>query len=166
MNVIWKLSQLRVLLYTANTLITANQADWLYAKGIYIYISQERRAVLWDILTHSALQTKTPRQTHLQTVQIQIRWLVTSRLIWICTVCHSVIDLSLNPLFATVDVSKFSDERVHLRNSSVKGLRVLYYSVKGQLKHRSCYADTRSKLGILMLFLTWIYHKNVSKLVL
>ena len=52
----------------------------------------------------------------LQTVQIQMRWLVTSRLIRIYTFCLSVTDFWLNHLFATMDVSKFRNGRVHFRN--------------------------------------------------
>ena len=50
-----------------------------------------------------------PIQIPLQTVQVQMRRLVTSRLIRIYTVCHSVIDFWLKPLFATMDVYKLSD---------------------------------------------------------
>ena len=58
----------------------------------------------------------------LQTVQIQMRRLIMSRLIRIFIVCHAVVDISLKPLFATMDVSKLRDGRVHFRTSGVKGL--------------------------------------------
>ena len=38
------------------------------------------------------------------------------------TVCHSVTDFSLKPLFDKVDVSNFRDGRFHFRNSGMKGL--------------------------------------------
>ena len=34
--------------------------------------------------------------------------------------CHSVIDFGLKHLFATMDVSKFRDGRIHFINSGVK----------------------------------------------
>ena len=43
-----------------------------------------------------------------------------SCLIRISTVCHSVIDFCLKPLFTSMDVmdvSKFRDRKVHFRNS-------------------------------------------------
>ena len=46
-----------------------------------------------------------------------------SRLIWIYTVSNSVTELQLKHLFATMDVSKFRDGRVHFRNLGVKGLK-------------------------------------------
>ena len=52
----------------------------------------------------------------------------TSLLIRIYTVCHSVIDFLLKPLFATMDVSKFRDGRVYFRKSEVKGLNKYLYS--------------------------------------
>ena len=45
-----------------------------------------------------------------------------SPLIRIYTVCHSVFHFRLQALFASVDMSKFKDGRVHFRNSGVKGL--------------------------------------------
>ena len=45
-----------------------------------------------------------------------------SHLIRIYTVCHSVFDFRLKPLFASVDMAKFRDGRVHLKNSGMKGL--------------------------------------------
>ena len=47
-----------------------------------------------------------------------------SHLIRIYTVCHSVIDIGLNPLFATMDVSRFKAGRVHFRNLGVKVLNM------------------------------------------
>ena len=52
-------------------------------------------------------------QTNTDPVQIQMR-----QLIWICT---SVTDFWLKPLFATMDVTKFADERVHFINLRWKG---------------------------------------------
>ena len=52
-----------------------------------------------------------------------MRWLITSHLIWINTVCHSVIDFWLKSLFATMTVSKFRERRVHCRNLGRKCLR-------------------------------------------
>ena len=51
-----------------------------------------------------------------------------SCLIRIYTVCHSVFDFRLKPLFASVDKSKFKNGRVQFRNSRMKGLiiTVLY----------------------------------------
>ena len=70
--------------------------------------------------------------TPLQIVQIQIRGLITSRLIRIYTVCHSVIDFWLKHLFAIMDVSKFPemeeskletrDERVKLKNWDLQSI--------------------------------------------
>ena len=51
-----------------------------------------------------------------------MRRFLTSRLIWIYTVCHSVIDFRLKPLCASVDMSKLKDGRVHFRNSGMKRL--------------------------------------------
>ena len=63
-----------------------------------------------------------------------------SHLIWIYTVCHSIIDFRLKLLFVTMDVSKFRDGKVFFRNSGVKGLNVcrkivavLYMSYKNVL---------------------------------
>ena len=64
-------------------------------------------------------------QTHMQTVYIQMRRLVTSRLIGIYTVCHSVFVFYLIPLFAAMDMSKFKDGRVIFRNLGMKGLIIL-----------------------------------------
>ena len=69
------------------------------------------------------LKYEGPAEVLMQTVQILMRRLVSSRLIRICTVCHSVFEISLKPLFALVDKSKFQDGRVHFRNSDMKGLR-------------------------------------------
>ena len=63
----------------------------------------------------------------LQTVKIQMRWLILSHLIRIYTVCLSVFDFRLKPLFATIYVSKFTDGRVHVRNLGVKGLVTKYF---------------------------------------
>ena len=60
----------------------------------------------------------------LQTVQIQMRRIVT-----IYTVCHSVTDFWLKSLFATMNVSKFSDGKVHVRNLGIKELKL-----KGDLR--------------------------------
>ena len=45
----------------------------------------------------------------------------TSHLIWIYTVCHSDFNFRLKPLFASVDMSKFKDGGVHIRNTGMKG---------------------------------------------
>ena len=45
-----------------------------------------------------------------------------NRLFRIYTVCHSVFDFRLKPLFASVNMSKFKDGRVHFRNFGMKGL--------------------------------------------
>ena len=49
--------------------------------------------------------------------------LLMSHLIRSYTVCHSVFDFTLKPLFASVDMSKFKDGRMHFRNSGMKRLR-------------------------------------------
>ena len=74
-----------------------------------------------------------------------MRRLVTSRLIRIYTVCHSVIDFFLlKPLFATMDESNFKDGRVHFRNSgeivflSQTGFR----SRMGQVRHMYALVDS------------------------
>ena len=46
----------------------------------------------------------------------------TARLIKIYTVCHSVFDIRLKPLFASVNMSRFKDGRVHFRNLGMQGL--------------------------------------------
>ena len=51
-----------------------------------------------------------------------MRRLVMSRLIWIYTFFHSVLDFWLNFLFAQMDVSKFGDGSVQLRNSGMNKL--------------------------------------------
>ena len=55
-------------------------------------------------------------------MHIQLRQLVMSWLIRIYTVCHSIIDFWLKPLFATMSLSKFRDGRIHVRNLGNKGL--------------------------------------------
>ena len=60
-----------------------------------------------------------PILTPLQTVQIQMRQLVSSPPIGIYTVCHSVIALWLKSQSATMDVFKLRDGRVHIRNLGV-----------------------------------------------
>ena len=37
-------------------------------------------------------------------------------------VCHSASDFKMKPLFASVDMSKFKDRRVHFRHSGMKEL--------------------------------------------
>ena len=56
-----------------------------------------------------------------------MRRLVTSRLIRICTVCHSVFDFTLKPLFEAVEMSKFKDGRVHSRNSRMTGINYGFF---------------------------------------
>ena len=46
-----------------------------------------------------------------------------SLLIRIYTVYHSVFDFKLASLFAKMDMSNLIDERVHFRNSRMKGLK-------------------------------------------
>ena len=38
--------------------------------------------------------------------------------------CHSVLDILLKPLFATMNVSKFRDGRVHFRNTGVERFNI------------------------------------------
>ena len=52
-----------------------------------------------------------PKQVSMQTVQIQMRRLVTSHLIKTCTVCHSDFGFRLKPLFS-VDISKAKMEEL------------------------------------------------------
>ena len=70
-------------------------------------------------------QSGRPKSVSVQTVQIQMRWLVTSRLIWIYIVCHSVFDFRLKPLFVSVGKPEFKNGIVHFRNSGMKGLKIL-----------------------------------------
>ena len=53
-----------------------------------------------------------PTLIPLQTVQIQMRPLIMSRLIRIYTVCHPVFDFRLKPLFALVDKSELKNRWV------------------------------------------------------
>ena len=64
-----------------------------------------------------------------------MRWLVTSHLISICTVCHSFFFLNWLFLFATMGMSKSIDGRVHIRNSGVKGLNLLVRTYRINPKH-------------------------------
>ena len=75
----------------------------------------------------SARQTKTC--TCANSVD-QMRRVVTRRLIRIYTVCHSVLDFGLKPLFASVDKCKFKNRRVYSRNSGMKGLTQHWLSVQ------------------------------------
>ena len=62
-----------------------------------------------------------PTQLPMQTVQIQMRRLMMSRLIRIYTVWHSVFQFRLKLVFSTMDRSKFKNGRDDFRNSGVKG---------------------------------------------
>ena len=54
-----------------------------------------------------------------------------NRLIRIYTVCHSVFDFRLKPLFASVDMSKFNDSSLQkLRNERIKTLKKTDSSLK------------------------------------
>ena len=52
-------------------------------------------------------------------------------LIRIYTLCHSVFDFILKPLFASADIPKFKDERAHFRNSGMNGLIMQMYIFAG-----------------------------------
>ena len=49
-----------------------------------------------------------------------------SRLIWIQTFCHAVIDFSLKPLYTVMDLSKFRDRRVNFQKLESERLRSSY----------------------------------------
>ena len=51
----------------------------------------------------------------------QMRQILTSRLIKIYIVCHSVINFRLKSLFASVGMSKLNGRIVHFRNSEIEG---------------------------------------------
>ena len=76
------------------------------------------------ILTISAWQTKTDICAN------SVEPILVTRLIRIYTVCHSVFDLRLKPLFASVNMSKFKDGKFHLRDS---GMKALMHSILGPL---------------------------------
>ena len=59
-----------------------------------------------------------------------------SRLIRIYTICHSVFDFRLKPLFASMDVTKFKDGKVHVRNSGVKEL--MKFSISNRYEVEGC----------------------------
>ena len=90
----------------------ATQIAFIYYNTCYpsLFWSMEHKAI---VLTLSSLQTNTdtfansayPEPSH-QDLH-----------------CNSVLDFWLKPLFATMDVSKIRDGRVHVRNPGVKGLR-------------------------------------------
>ena len=60
---------------------------------------------------------------------VLMRWLIMSCLIRINTVCHSLFDFSLKPLFAAVDMLKFKNGRLHFRHrdEAVNILRKVTY---------------------------------------
>ena len=60
------------------------------------------------------------------------------------TVCHSVFDFTVKPLFKTVVRSKFKDGRVHFRNSGMKGLNLIFFSF---FVYISGYNDMKSALS-------------------
>ena len=77
----------------------------------------------------------------MQTVAINMIWLITSHLIWIYTVCFSAFDFGLNPLFATMDMFKFKDGRVQFLNLRLKGLRFEWFcklTVKALIRLHGC----------------------------
>ena len=76
--------------------------------------------------------------------QTYIWKLITSRLIRIHAVSHSLIDFWLKLLAATMDFSKFRDERVHFRNPGMKEL-------KHQLNRYNTYLQPSGDRKILRL---------------
>ena len=50
-----------------------------------------------------------------------LHWLQKSCLIRIYTVCHSLSDFRLKPLFAFMDIARFNDGRLYLRNLRLIG---------------------------------------------
>ena len=93
---------------------------------IYQYQSTDHSTINMQVVSSKqglySFHPYRPIQVPLQTVQIQMRQLVTSRLIRICTVCHSVFHFKLKHLFASMAMSKFKAGRLHFRNSQMKGL--------------------------------------------
>ena len=89
-----------------------------------------------------------------------MRRLITSHLIWIYTVCHSVFDFRMQPLFASVDMSKFKDVRVHSRNSGMKGLSyndMMCNTQKGPL------CNLQTKCRLISTFIARIQNQRISK---
>ena len=68
-------------------------------------------------LTLSSLKTNTDTFANSADLDEMAHNETAHNLIWICTVCHSIIDFWLKPLFATMDVTKFGDGKVHFINS-------------------------------------------------
>ena len=63
-------------------------------------------------------------QIPMQTVQIQMKWLIMSHFIRIYTVCHTVYDHWLTPYLQGMDVSKFKDGTARFRNPVMKGFNL------------------------------------------
>ena len=57
----------------------------------------------------------------LQTVWILMRWLIMICLIRNYTVCHFILIFWMRPLIGTIVLTRIKDERVHFRNSGMKG---------------------------------------------
>ena len=73
------------------------------------------------------------KQIPVETVWVQMR----RHLIY--TVCCSVFDFRMKPLFASLDMSRFKDERFHFRNKRVKRLSQMYKSYNINLLIASSY---------------------------
>ena len=98
-----------------------------------------------------------------------MRQLITSRLIWICTVCHSVIDFRLKPLFASMDVSNFIDGKSPLQK--LRGERVMdpakstmpyaYLCILlSLLTFTSLWAISAYDKFMILFFFFFFFHKN------
>ena len=112
---------------------------------------------------HQPFHPFRPIQICLQTGQVQMWQLVMSCLIWIYTVCHSVIDFWLKPLFATMGVSRFRDGRVHVRNLGVKGL--IWWDLFLQEAMEEVDKDNNHTLDFYeyLLIIDNIYRRNGNK---
>ena len=109
-----------------------------------------------ESLTLSARQTKIDTCAN----SVDLDGTETSRLIRIYTVCHSKFDFRLKPLFASVDVSMFMDERVHFRNSGMKGLIPLSPTVYLCLRGKAVIRDKRVRDNERRLYLKM--HRNIN----
>ena len=85
-----------------------------------------------------------------------------SRLIRICTVCHSAFDFRLKLLFSSMGMSKYMDSRVHFRNSGVKRWRPLNteYIMKTCLYNVDPIKPHFGLLGCTLFYL--FLHKNIG----
>ena len=75
-------------------------------------------------------------------------WLVMSHLIRIYTEYHSVFEFRLKSIFASVDISKFKDGRVHFRKLGMKGL-ILKSNNEHDLYYCTCYRSRSQQLSLV-----------------